>query len=136
MMNCGENPELLSPVTLAYIGDAVFELFIRSKLISSHPGASIRKQHNAATARVNAQAQAQLLHAIFPTLLPAEQAIVQRGRNIRNLGRKSPDPEAYGYSTALEALLGFLYLKGDQSRLTQVLDQLWNLDNTPTGSNA
>lgn len=107
-----ERPRLFSPETMAYIGDSIYEVFIRSYLIEQglRKGNSLHQQ---AVKYVNAGAQAELLQQLESYLTEEEEAIVRRGRN-SNSGSvpKNADVVDYRYSTAFEALLGYLYLEG------------------------
>jgi len=113
---------LLSPVVLAYIGDAVFEIYIRQRLIAG----SSRKPHElhrVATSYVCAAAQARLLQKWMPILTEEEADIVRRGRNTKS-GQppKNADPADYRHATALECLVGYLYYQGAKDRLEQLMD--------------
>lgn len=111
----------LSPAALAYVGDAVYELFVRLSLLM--PPKRIQVYHNQVVAEVRAESQAQQLRSLCPYLTEAEQAILKRGRNAASRGPKRLDPEIYQQATSLETLLGYLYLT-DPARLTQLLNYL------------
>lgn len=124
LLQMPDNPRLLSPGIMAYIGDSVYELFIRSYLIES----GIRKNnklHKTAIKYVNAEAQAEILQQIRPNLTEEEETIVRRGRNC-NSGQvpQSTDVVDYRYSTAFEALLGYLYLAEKKERLIKLLTEV------------
>ncbi|MFC5468787.1 Mini-ribonuclease 3 [Cohnella suwonensis] len=112
---------LLSPVVLAYVGDAVFEIYIRQKLVA---GASRKPHelHRATTGFVSAAAQAKLLQRWMPTLSEEEADIVRRGRNAKS-GQppKNADPGDYRHATALECLVGYLYYQGAGERLERLV---------------
>lgn len=115
-------PDSLSPLALAYIGDCVFDLFVRTALVSS--GQQDPNQLHAATSRlVRAEAQASMVHSILPRLSEEEAGIVRRGRNAKpgHASRSAP-VTAYRYSTGLEALIGHLFLSGKTERLLEILD--------------
>ncbi|WP_408955485.1 Mini-ribonuclease 3 [Natroniella sp. ANB-PHB2] len=114
-----KRPNLLSPATMAYIGDSVFELFIRNLLLERNV-AKPKKLHRQAIEYVNATAQADLLEELRKHLTEEELAIVRRGRNVNTNVPSNADPGDYQYSTAFEALLGYLYLKGEEERLVEV----------------
>ncbi len=115
------NPLSLPPLTLAYVGDSVYELFVRSRLLERGQ-VKVKDLHKSAIGYVRAGAQARTLAEIYTTLTPQEQDIVRRGRNAKgHAAPKGSDPAEYAASTAFEALLGFLYLKGDEDRLGEVL---------------
>lgn len=110
----------LSALQLAFIGDAVYNLFMRLSALSN--GGCVKKLHLGTTSRVNAVAQAQALSAIEPYLSQEEQAIVKRGRNAhaRHSAPKSATLAQYCASTGFEALIGYLYLSGQDSRLDEL----------------
>jgi len=111
----------LAPLSLAYIGDAVFELYVRSRLLI--PAKRIRDYHQQVVSQVKAEQQSCYVDVLLPHLSEAEQDIVRRGRNAttgRNRRAKGAD---YQKATGLEALIGFLYLS-DPARLVALLDRL------------
>lgn len=112
---------LLSPLTWAYIGDAVYELYIRNKLINE-TNMKPHKLHIEAIKYVKAKSQAEKLNEIFDSLTEEEQDIVRRGRNTQNHHvPKNSSVEEYMKSTAFEALIGYLYLTEQQERLKEIL---------------
>lgn len=107
--------------TLAYLGDAVFELWIRLSLASGKP-ASGAELHHRAVQRVRARSQASLLKQIEDKLTQAELDLVRRGRNAKvGVVPRSARPVEYRLATALEALFGHLLWIGDIDRLVQLL---------------
>lgn len=117
----GGRPELLPPRVLAYVGDAVYDLFIRERLVRSG-AAGAAHLHRQATAYVRAGAQAAALQALLPELEPEEAEIVRRGRNAHvQHPPRGVGPAEYRGATAFEALVGYLYLAGRRGRLDQVL---------------
>jgi len=113
---------LLSPIVLAYAGDAVFEVYIRQRLIAGN-NRKPNELHRAATTYVSAAAQAKLLQRWSPLLTEEEADIVRRGRNTKS-GQppKNADPSDYRHATALECLVGFLYYEGRKERLEQLIE--------------
>lgn len=112
---------MLPPLLLAYVGDAVFELYIRKKLVLS--GARpLYQLHREAVRHVEAHGQSRILGIIEPHLAPLELDIVRRGRNTNNRVPKHVSMAAYRRATGLEALFGWLYLKGDTERLQSLFD--------------
>ena len=109
-----------SPLVLAYIGDAVYELMIRSKVIN-HGSMQVNKMHKHSAALVKASAQAQLIKALQEELTEEELAVFRRGRNTsphsvpQNASRAD-----YQAATGLEALFGWLWLQGRTERLNQL----------------
>lgn len=119
-----EIPELntLSPLTLAFLGDSVYEMFVRTKILSggSRPANEL---HKIAVGYVKAKAQATAAHKIFDMLTEEEITIYKRGRNTNiHTVPKNADMADYRHATALEALIGYLYLKGENERLTEILN--------------
>ena len=108
---------MLNPLQLAYIGDGVWELLVRSRLI--YQGRSARHVHKEAVACVNAHAQSEAFRKIEPLLTEAEADIARRGRNAHahHAAPKNQDAADYRAATALEALIGYLYLIGCEDRL-------------------
>ena len=108
---------MLNPLQLAYIGDSVWELLVRSRLI--YMGRSARHIHKDAVACVNAHAQCEAFRRIEPLLTEAETDVARRGRNAHahHAAPKNQDAADYRAATALEALIGYLYLTGQEVRL-------------------
>lgn len=117
-----EEVELMSPLTWAYIGDAVFELYIRNKLINE-TNLKPHKLHIEAIKYVKAKSQAETLNKIYETLTDEEKDIVRRGRNTQNHHLpKNSNVQEYMYATAFEALIGYLYLTKQHTRLKEILN--------------
>jgi ribonuclease III family protein len=117
----------LSPSALAYLGDAVYELYIRHYFLV--PVKKIQAYHQDVVAQVRAETQALQLQALFPYLTPEEVNLVKRGRNAASGKPKRIDAGTYQQATSLETLVGYLYLT-DPSRLDYLLTQLC-LDDRP-----
>ncbi len=117
-----QKARLLSPLQLAYIGDAVWDILVRTVLIRR--GLNVRHMHSEAIRRVNAGAQAQALRRIDPMLTETERGIALRGRNAHphHSVPKNQNPEDYSDATGLESLIGYLYLTGDEERLRTLFD--------------
>ncbi|KIL34523.1 ribonuclease III [Cohnella kolymensis] len=113
---------LLSPVVLAYVGDAVFEIYVRQRLVA-RSNRKPHELHRAAIRYVSAAAQAKLLERWQPLLTEEEADIVRRGRNTKS-GQppKNADPGEYRHATALECLVGYLYYTGRKERLEQLVE--------------
>ncbi|MCD5406175.1 MAG: ribonuclease III [Desulfotomaculum sp.] len=124
-----ENAHLLSPVVLAYIGDAVYEVAVRRFLIAGGI-TKANKLHCQAIKFVQAKAQAKVILALEDFLTEEELNVVRRGRNAKsNQVPKGAEMMEYRYSTAFESLIGYLYLKGDTGRLNQILQLIGDLGN-------
>ena len=112
----------LSPLTLAFMGDTVFDLFVRERLICQ-ANRPVNKLHNLASKTVNAQSQANAVKKIMDMLTEEEFAVFRRGRNCHaNHKAKNASEGDYHYATGFEALFGYLYLKGNIERLRELFD--------------
>lgn len=109
-----------SPILFAYVGDAVFELAVRTRLLMQGKR-RIKDMHLDAVDVVRAGSQARLLKQMLDGLSEKEQEIVRRGRNSRSTPPRNADVQDYRMSTGFEALLGYTYLKGDELRLQELL---------------
>lgn len=119
---------MYNPLVLAYIGDSVYDTFVRSMLVS---GGSIQvdKLHKRAIKYVQAKAQAEILDKLYDILTEDEQDIVRRGRNTKsNSVPKNADINDYRYATGFEALIGYLYLIGSTKRLMQLFELISQMD--------
>lgn len=121
LVPAGVPADRLPPVVLAYIGDAVFEVYVRQYLIAN----IVRKPHElhrASTRYVSAAAQAKLLRRWMPLLTEEEADIARRGRNAKS-GQppKNADPGEYRHATGLECLVGYLYYRGERDRLERLI---------------
>ena len=111
---------LLSPLTWAYIGDAVYELYIRTNLVNKTK-LKPHKLHIESIKYVKAKAQANILSKISEKLTDEEKDIVRRGRNTENHHvAKNSNVADYAQSTAFEALIGYLYLTKQDERLKEI----------------
>lgn len=118
-----EEARLMQPAVLAFMGDAVFNLFIRERLIMSKKGTS-HQYHILATDYVKAASQSKISKALLSTFTEDEAYIFRRGRNAKSTTiPKNADVQDYKYATAFEALLGYLYLTGQKERLNLLMEQ-------------
>ncbi len=116
-----DSAKQLSPLVWAYVGDSVYELFIRTTLINNS-NAKPHKLHIEAIKYVKAKAQADILKKISNFLTDEEKDIVRRGRNTENHHiAKNANVADYAQSTAFEALIGYLYLTRQDARLEEIL---------------
>lgn len=128
MFNLGDklskkSARLLSPITLAFVGDAVYTLFVREKLVfeSDRAGGELNKRTSAV---VKATAQAEFVRKIMPLLTEEEVDIFKRARNTKkNTRAKNASVSEYNASTGFEALIGYLYLTGEVDRLNFLLGE-------------
>ena len=113
----------LNTDVLAYIGDAVFEVFIR-ELMLEEGRLRANSLHRSATMYVNARAQAAGVRGMLDELAEDERRIVMRARNHKITSRaKNADPRTYKWATGFEALLGHLFLTGEEARLAWVMNR-------------
>lgn len=120
------NPEQpvnqLPPLVLAFVGDSVFDLFIRSRL-AMKKNESAHKLHVKATSYVKAAAQSKISGVLHDIFTDEEKAIFRRGRNAKSATiPKNADVQDYHRATAFEAVLGYLYLLGRYERLMELLN--------------
>ena len=110
-----------SPLTLAYIGDAIFELVVRTVLVE-RKNTQAEKLHKAATQIVKAETQARMIEVLKDSLTPEEMSAYKRGRNAKAVTRaKNATMADYRKATGFEALMGYLYLKGDMERMIELI---------------
>ncbi|WP_281519939.1 Mini-ribonuclease 3 [Acidaminococcus timonensis] len=116
-----QDPKQVHPVELAYIGDAVFSLYVRRRLlpVSSH----VQVLHDLAARMVSAVMQARAMDALEGDLTEEESRIARRGRNTKSTVPKSASVREYRQGTAFEALMGYLYLMDQKERLHQLMDR-------------
>lgn len=114
------NPDGLSPLTLAFIGDTVFDLLVREDIIcyANRPANDL---HNLAVRKVKASAQAEFVQKLMPFLSEAELAVFKRGRNAKS-GHlpKNASQSDYHMATGFEALFGYLYMSGKLERIKEL----------------
>jgi ribonuclease-3 family protein len=116
-----KEPKLLNPIVLAYIGDAVYEVFVRQYVISQ-PNQRPNHLHRLSTQYVSAKAQAKSLTRWLPHLTGEETDIVKRGRNAKSgTSAKNAGILEYRHSTAFECLVGYLYYTKQLERLQFLL---------------
>lgn len=123
-LNTKINPEELSPLVLAYIGDAVYELYVRVLMVERKGMSGVKDLHTETVELVKASYQSDFFHEIENSLASEELKIFKKGRNSKSPVPKSTAVSDYRCSTGLEALLGFLYLKRDEKRLLEILTKL------------
>ena len=114
-----EHNALPGSLELAYLGDTVYDLYVRSHLVEK--GGRVGKMHRQAIRLVCAHAQAEALNRIQDDLTEEEANVVRRARNVHQSPPKNADPADYQKATGLEALIGFLYAAGREERLGALL---------------
>ncbi len=118
---CHGSPESYSPLALAYIGDSIFDVMVRTIAVSK-VNKQANKYHRDVSKIVCAPAQAKMILAILPQLTDEEVAIYKRGRNANSYTKaKNASRTDYRNATGFEAVIGYLYLKEDFQRLTDVV---------------
>ncbi len=117
------NASILSPLVLAYIGDGVYELFIRNRLISEFPQTPPSKLHKLSSSCVKAHSQSNSMKTIEPLLNEKELSVYKRGRNAKSATvPKNADVTDYRRATGFEALIGYLYLNKENDRLNEIMN--------------
>jgi len=112
----------LSPITLAFLGDCVYEVLVREWVIKNGD-ANAEKLHMRAVEFVRAKAQSQAVDIIEPLLTQEEADIYKRGRNSNNSTvPRSSNPKDYRRATGLEALFGYLHITGEGERMRELFE--------------
>lgn len=120
-----DHPEQLPGLTLAFLGDAVYELYVRTMML--------RESNNAHTlnkrcvALVNNRTQSALYERLEPELNDVERGVLHRGRNAKGIVPRNANAQDYRRATAVEALVGYWYLMDDEARLGWAFDLLWTM---------
>ena len=118
----GKKPSLLSPLVLAYVGDSVYEVYVRTRLIAENPDLPAHKLHVLATGYVKAHAQSISMGALEGLLSFEEESIYKRGRNAKSpTVPKHAEIADYRRATGFEALVGWLFLDGQTDRLNEIM---------------
>ncbi len=114
-----------NPLTLAYLGDAVYEQMVREKLVLES-GVNVGELHKLSTSKVCAVFQSKAVDEIMPILTERELYILKRGRNATgNTVPKHTSTADYRRATALECLFGYLHLTGNSERLSELFNIIW-----------
>ncbi len=117
-----EEVKLMKPLVWAYVGDCIYEIFIRMKLVNS-TNLDPHRLHIETIKYVKAKAQAETLNKIYDNLTEEEKDIVRRGRNAQAHHQpKNAELADYKYATAFESLIGYLYLTKQDERLKEILN--------------
>lgn len=115
------DPNAYSPLQLAYIGDAVYEVLIRS-IVMKGGRSQMNKMHKKTSSLVQASAQSHLIQVIMEDLTPEEAAVFKRGRNAKSgTMAKNQSMSDYRRATGFEALMGYLYLTGQTGRIYELV---------------
>ena len=120
------NPRLAAPLTLAFIGDAIWEIYVRSRIINEHPDMPVNKLNRYAVQFVKASGQCNAIHAIEESLNEDELSAYKRGRNTKSYTTaKNASLRDYRHATGFEALLGYVYLTGEKERLNELMESAY-----------
>lgn len=121
------DPKQSNPLVWAFLGDATYTHCVRYHLIARGM-VKPNQLHKEAKRYVSAKAQANILHSLMPTLSEEEQLVVKRGRNAKSgSAAKNADIVDYRHATALEALIGYLYLQGEEARIAEIMQQAFEI---------
>lgn len=116
-----EEIQLVHPLVLAYLGDAVYEVFVRTYILHRQ-GGNVNVLHKLATKFVKAAAQAEIVHLLEPQLTEEEWGIIKKGRNQKSgTVPKNANVGEYRYATGFESLVGYLYLTEQNQRLERLI---------------
>lgn len=117
-----KKPSEYSPLALAYLGDSVYELYVRSRIMEEYPDMPPSKLHRISIRSVRASAQAQAARNMLGDLSEKETAVFRRGRNAKShTVPKNADITDYRFATGFEALIGYLYLEKDFRRAEEIM---------------
>ncbi len=119
-----EEAKFLNPLVLALIGDAVYEVFIRTYIVSENKTMNVHKIHIKTVSHVKAKAQSNYMKHILEYLNEEEIAIFKRGRNTKSNAPKNADIGEYRCATGFEALIGYLYILDKEERLDYLLNEI------------
>ncbi|MDO4618271.1 MAG: ribonuclease III domain-containing protein [Clostridia bacterium] len=118
-----KRPNDYSPLTLAYLGDSVWEQYVRTEILNLYPELHANKLHRTAIGYVSATSQSKAMERVEAILSEQETAVYKRGRNAKSpTASKNADIVDYRRATGFEALVGYLYLKKDTERLQEVME--------------
>lgn len=118
----GLNPKQASPLVLAYIGDCVYDLVIKTYLIDKKGNMQVNKLNKMASGLVKAQTQSELIGLIEDDLTDEESSVYKRGRNAKSYtSAKNASISDYRRATGFEALIGYLYMQGHYTRMVELI---------------
>jgi ribonuclease III family protein len=124
----GKDPNLMSPLQLAYVGDAVFELMVRLHLVTVHD-MKVGDLHKEAVIFVKAKSQAMMVQQLEEDFTEEEMSIIKRGRNAKSMTvPKNAKMIDYKYATGFEALLGYLYISDRMDRIDAIFEKIKKMD--------
>lgn len=127
MIEFTQRPNDYNPLVLAYIGDSLYDVYVRSRIISEHGGLNAHKMHVRAIRYVQAHGQSEAVKYIEPELSEEELAAYKRGRNTKSYTvPKNADVGEYRRATGFEALMGWLYVGGKTERMNELMEKSFN----------
>ena len=115
------NNQMPGSLELAYLGDTIYDLYVRTRLVQR--GGKMKQLHNQAVGVVCNHGQSEALRSIEDELTEEEQDVLRRARNCKQHPPRNADPAEYHRATALEALIGYLYVKGQGERLDMLVNK-------------
>lgn len=119
-----EHAHLINPLTLAFIGDAVYEMFIRTYLVGKNKNMKVQQLHLNTVAYVKAKAQSGYAKLFLDDLTEDELAVFKRGRNSKSSAPKNADVGEYRWATGFEAVIGYLYIAEKNDRLNYLFNKI------------
>lgn len=118
------DPRQISPLVLAYIGDSIYDLVIKTYILDSRGNMPVNKMNRITSSLVKAETQSKMIGLIEPLLTEAEEAIYKRGRNAKSYtSAKNATIGDYRKATGFEALMGYLYLSGQYGRMVELIKE-------------
>lgn len=119
------HPEQLPGLTLAFVGDAVYEIYVRTMMLEKSVNAHVLNKR--CVKLVNNRTQSALYEVLEPELNDVELGVLHRGRNAKGIVPKNANTQDYRRATAIEALVGYWYLMDDKAHLKWAFDTLWTM---------
>ena len=119
------HPEQLPGLTLAFVGDAVYEIYVRTMMLEKSMNAHVLNKR--CVKLVNNRTQSALYEVLEPELNDVELGVLHRGRNAMGIVPKNANTQDYRRATAIEALVGYWYLMDDEAHLKWAFDTLWTM---------
>lgn len=120
-----DHPEQIPALTLAFVGDAVYEIYVRTMMLEHSINA--HELNKRCVRLVNNRTQSALYEALEPSLDTIETGVLHRGRNAKGIVPRHANPQDYRRATAVEALVGYWYLMDDEEKLKWAFDLLWQM---------
>ena len=123
-----DSAKQLNPLVLAFVGDAIYEVFVRTYIVNENRDMNVHKLHVKAISYVKAHAQSEFMKKLMEELTEEEMSVYKRGRNAKaGTVPKNADLCEYRTATGFEAFLGFLYLTEQKDRLNYFLERIMKI---------